>query len=260
MSEPIGLPDPAGWPGCLAIVPVDVDDRSAPLGCAALRELRGRPLLSWSVTALMASGVVRAVLVAVPPALEEAVTRALPVSAVPVQVVPVQANGPGHRALAALRSPAGRPGPAGVGPAVVVVHDPLHPMSSAALVRDVVHDLLGPAGAAASVPAHAVTDTLKWVDEDEVILDTADREGYRMIYSPQAYRREALEAALAAATDEALRAHGSEVLPGLVQAGGGRVTLVPSPGQAFRVASHEDLVMAEALLLVDAGGEAPPAG
>ncbi len=261
VSDPIGGPDPARWPSCLAIVPVDVDDRSAPLNCAALRELGGRTLLSWSVAALTASGVVRAVLVAVPPALEQAVTRALPVTAVPVQVVPVQANGPGHRALAALRSPAGRPGTADVGPGVVVVHDPLHPLSSAALVREVVRGLLGPAGVAASVPAGPVTDTLKWVDEDEVILDTVDREGYRMIYSPQAYRREALAAALAGATDEELRSHGSEVLPGLVRAGGGRVTLVPSPGQAFRVASQEDLVLAEALLHVDAGGEvAAPAG
>jgi 2-C-methyl-D-erythritol 4-phosphate cytidylyltransferase len=257
VSDPIGRPDLAWWPSCLAIVPVDVDDRSAPLNCAALRELRRRTLLSWSVVALTASGVVGAVVVAVPPALEEAVTRALPVTAVPVQVVPVQANGPGHQALAALRSPAGRPGTADVGPALVVVHDPLHPLSSAALVRNVVRSLLGPAGAAASVPAQAVTDTLKWVGEGEVILDTADREAYRMIYSPQAYRREALTAALAGATDEELRSHGSEVLPGLVRAGGGRVTLVPSPGQALRVATHEDLVLAEALLHVDAGVAAP---
>ena len=119
---------------CLAIVPVDVDDRSAPLNCAALRELGGRTLLSWSVAALTASGVVpgRASSPRRPPWSRRS-TRALPVTAVPVQVVPVQANGPGHRVLVALRSPAGRPGTADVGPGVVVVHDPLHPLSSAAL-------------------------------------------------------------------------------------------------------------------------------
>jgi hypothetical protein len=83
------------------------------------------------------------------------------------------------------------------------------------------------------------------------VLDTVDREGYRMIYSPQAYRRGALVAALEGAADEVLRAHGAEVLPGLVQAAGGEVSLVPSPGEAFRVATPDDLVLAEALLHVD---------
>ena len=235
---------------CLAVLSVDVDDRTAPLGCAALRELSGRPLLLWAVTALVRSGVTREVVVAVPPALEEAVARAVPVSDVPVDVVPVHANGPGHRVLAALRSNPAEPGDAGV----VVVHDPLHPLSSAALVRDVVRHLLRTPGGAASAPARAVTDTLKWVDEDEVVQGTADREAYRMIYSPQAYVRDRLQEALAAADDEALRAHGSHVLPHLVQARGGLVTLVPSTGEAFRIASDDDLVLAEALLHVGSAG------
>ena len=240
---------------CLAVVPVDVDDRSAPLGCAALRELRGRPLLVRAVSALVRSGVTREVVVAVPPALEEAVARAVPVSDVPVEVVPVHANGPGHRVLAALRARPSAPGDGAAGPGgVVVVHDPLHPLSPAALVRDVVRHLLTTPGCVAGVPARAVTDTLKWVDEDEVVQGTADREGYRMIYSPQAYLRGPLQEALAAADDETLRAHGAHVLPHLVQARGGLVTLVPSTGEAFRIASDDDLVLAEALLHVDAAG------
>ena len=257
------MPDrPLAASACLAVVPVEVDDRSAPLGCAALRELRGRPLLAWSVAALAGSGQVTDVVVAAPPALEEALARALQPSGVAVHVVPVKANGPGHRVLAALRSPAGRPRGAAADEAgqLVVVHDPLHPLSSAALVRDVVRRLATHPRAAASAPARAVTDTLKWVDEDEVVLDTADREGYRMIYSPQAYRRGALTAALEGAADELLRAHGAEVLPGLVQASGGEVTLVPSPGQAFRVATPDDLVLAEALLHVELNGDVHAGG
>jgi 2-C-methyl-D-erythritol 4-phosphate cytidylyltransferase len=228
---------------CLAVVTVDADDRSAPLGCAALRLLGGRPLLLWALSALVSSGVAREVVVAVPPVLAEAVARAVPVTDVPVEVLPVRADGPGHRLLAALRA---RPAPAGI----VVVHDPLHPLSPAALVRDVVRDLLGPDGGAASVPARPVTDTLKWIGEDQVVRGTADREEYRMIYSPQAYRRQALQGALEAADDAVLRAHGSEVLPQLVQRRGGLVRLVPSTGEAFRMAGADDLVLAEALLRV----------
>jgi 2-C-methyl-D-erythritol 4-phosphate cytidylyltransferase len=193
----------------------------------------------------------REVVVAVPPALAEAVAGALPGTGVPVEVLPVQADGLGHRLLAALRA---RPTAATAGDAeLVVVHDPLHPLSPAGLVRDVVRDLLGPDGGVASVPARPVTDTLKWVDADEVVRGTADREGYRMIYSPQAYRRGPLQAALEAADDDSLRAYGSEVLPHLVQAGGGLVRLVPSTGEAFRIAGADDLVLAEALLHVGSG-------
>jgi 2-C-methyl-D-erythritol 4-phosphate cytidylyltransferase len=233
--------DPVQTPGCLAVVPVDADDRTAPLRCGALRELRHRPLLLWAVSALQSSGLAHEVVVAVPPALEETVARILPVSEIPVQVLPVQADGPGHRLLAALHA---RPGDT----EVVVVHDPLHPLSPAALVRDVVRDLLADPRRAASIPPHAVTDTLKWVDEDEVVLGTADRVAYRMVYSPQAYRREALHDALSKADDRALRAHGCEVLPHLVQACGGAVSLVPSGGEALRVAGEEDILLAEALL------------
>jgi 2-C-methyl-D-erythritol 4-phosphate cytidylyltransferase len=238
-------------PRCLAVVPVDIeidiDDPTAPLHCPALRELRHRPLLLWAVSALQSSGIPHEVVVVVPPALEEAVAQVLPGSGVPVEVLPVEADDPGHRLLAALRArPAGDA-------EVVVVHDPLHPLSSAALVRDVVRDLLAAPGRAASVPAHAVTDTLKWVDEDEVVLGTADREAYRMVYSPQAYWWGALHDALDRADDHVLRARGCAVLPQLVRACGGAVSLVPSGGEALRVAGEEDVVLAEALLHVADG-------
>lgn len=234
-------------PRCIAVVPVDVDDPAAPLGCAALRELRRRPLLLWAVSALQSSGVPSEVVLAVPPALEEAVAQLLPGSGVsgsqvPVRVLPVQADGPGHRLLAALRA---RPAS---GEAVVVVHDPLHPLSPPTLVGDVVRDLLAGPGRVGSIPVHGVTDTLKWVDEDQVVVGTADRESYRMVYSPQAYRRVALEDALSRAGDDVLRARGCEVLPYLVRAVGGALSLVPSDGEALRVAGEEDVVLAEALL------------
>jgi 2-C-methyl-D-erythritol 4-phosphate cytidylyltransferase len=238
----------------LAIVPVDVDDRSAALGCGALRELRGRPLLGWAVRALTSSGVVPLTLVAVPPALEEAVANVL--RAEPpeqVEILPVPAAGAGLRVRAALGSPRARR--AAADDDVIVVHDPLYPLSSPALVRAVVDGLLATPDGAASAPAHPVTDTLKWVDEDEVVRGTADREDHRLVLSPQAYRRAVLADALASAPDDALRGHGADAVLRLVRARGGRVTLVPSPGETFRVADAEDLVLVEALLRVDASGE-----
>jgi 2-C-methyl-D-erythritol 4-phosphate cytidylyltransferase len=237
----------------LALVPVDADEPTAPLSCPAFRELRGRPLLSWAVSALTASGVVRHVVVAVPAVLEGAtrdVVAAVPRGAIDVlvEVQPTPADGQGHPVIAALRGTEMESRGD-----IVVVHDPLHPLSTAALVRAVVHELDVTPDGAAAVPARPVTDTLKWVDGDEVVLDTADRKGYRLIGSPQAYREAALLAALdlAGAADLDLRERGPEVLPRLVAARGGRIVMVPFPREAFRVLTEDDLALADALLAAE---------
>lgn len=243
----------------LGVVPVGHDDRLAPAGCAALRPLREVPLVRRAVGALVRSGVVDAVVVATPPALVEpvaALLAALPVDGPGVDVVPVQENGSGLRVRAVL-------GTAGLADGdVVVVHDPLFPLAPAALVRAVVEALEGDDGAtgpAAVVPVRPVTDTLKRVDEDEVVTGTVDREGFRMVYSPQAYRAGALAAALDGADDAALRDPGADVLPRLVQERGGRLSSVLAPGEVFRVAAADDLVLAEAMLHVGADVDDEPA-
>jgi 2-C-methyl-D-erythritol 4-phosphate cytidylyltransferase len=256
----------------LGIVPVGQDDRLAPAGCAALRTLRDVPLVRRAVGALARAGVLDAVVVVVPPALLEpigALLATLPAGGPTVDVLPAQENGPGLRVRAALR--ARRPDPAGI----VVVHDPLFPLAPAALVRAVVGplddlafddlafddlarddddpELHVPAPPpVAVVPVRPVTDTLKQVDEDDVVTATVSRDGFRMVYSPQAFRTAALIAALDAADDAALRRHGADVLPRLVQAGGGRLHSVLAPGEVFRIAQADDLVLAEAMLHVGA--------
>jgi 2-C-methyl-D-erythritol 4-phosphate cytidylyltransferase len=234
------------------VVPVGHDDRLAPAGCAALRPLRGVPLVHRALGALVRSGVLDEVVVVTPPALVDEIgmlLATLPPGGSPVDVLAVQANGPGHRVLAALR--ARRPDPAGL----VVVHDPLYPLAPASLVRSVVAGLGldgadGGSGLAAVVPVRPVTDSLKRVDEDDVVTSTVDREGFRIVYSPQAFRTSALLAALEAADDGRLRDPGADALPRLVQECGGRLLAVLAPGEVFRIAEAEDLVLAEAMLHV----------
>lgn len=242
----------------LGVVPVCHDDRLAPAGCAALRELRGVPLVRRAVGALARSGVLDEIVVVTPPALVEeigALLARLPIGSPPVQVIAVQENGSGLRLRAVLRMR--RPAAHGV----VVVHDPLFPLSPAALVRAVVAalDAESEEGAAAVIPVRPVTDTLKRVDEDEVITSTVDRDGYRMVYSPQAYRAGALVAAVEPASEDTLREVGADSLPRLIQSTGGRLRSVLAPGGAFRVATADDLVIAEAMLHVGADLDDEPA-
>jgi 2-C-methyl-D-erythritol 4-phosphate cytidylyltransferase len=247
----------------IGVVPVCHDDREAPAGCAALRLLRGTTLLRRSVDALLRSGVVCEVVVPVPPVLaplvEELLAGAapLPSGGSAVQVHAVRENGLGHRIRAGLHlvePPAGRP---------VVVHDPLFPLAPAGLVGEVVATLrahgVDPAGdgerrCVVAVPVRPVTDTLKWVDADDVVLGTADRDAFLVVYSPQGYWPAGLASTLDRAGDELLSAVGADVLPGLILAGGGDLLPVAAPGEMFRISTTEDLILAEAMLHVGAGG------
>jgi 2-C-methyl-D-erythritol 4-phosphate cytidylyltransferase len=127
---------------------------------------------------------------------------------------------------------------------VVVVHDAVRPLASAALFRAVIDAVVG--GADAAVPGRPVAETVKRVDAQGRVVATIDREGLYVVQTPQAFRAEALRAAHAGrseATDDA----------GLVEAAGGKVVLVPGEPANIKITHPQDLALAEALL---AGGEA----
>lgn len=241
-------------------MPLTHDGRDAPLGCSALRELSGRSLVSRAVGALASSGKVGLVLVPVPPAVVDALTGLLRPGApglpddVAIDVVPVPENGPAARLRAVLSAPTG----SGVIPEaeVVVVLDPQYPLGSAGLTQDTVDRLHAGPELAGVIPVRPVTDTLKWVDEDDVVTGTADRDGFLTVHSPQAYRVPALASALATADARTLRAPGPEVLARLVAQNGGRLATVPAPGEVLRIVTTDDLVLAEAMLLLGGGLDA----
>ncbi len=251
----------------LGVVPVEVGDAAAPHGCPGLRELAGLTLLQRAVATLATSAAVRRVVVAAPPELEVLVRAALAgLTSTPLDALDV-VRSPGSGSGSGSGQGAGR-GPdlataIESGGEIVVVHDPLYPLAPAGLVRAVVRELTRAPDAVAAVPVRPVTDTLKWVDHGEVVRDTADRERYRWIASPQAYRRVALLAALADAGDAgpagaarpgAPARRAADVLPHLVAARRGRLVLVPAPADVVRVGTEDELVLAEALLRLTAGG------
>jgi 2-C-methyl-D-erythritol 4-phosphate cytidylyltransferase len=161
----------------------------------------------------------------------------------------------GARLLAALRTH-----PEAVA-GIVVVHDPLYAMAPSSLIVAMVRMLTGQNGVpncdgapdcAAVLPVRPVTDTLKWVDQQQLLTGTADREGFRVVCSPQAYRAATLSAVLSTASPQVLGAIGADQLPGLLQAAGGRLRLAPGPGELFKISTADDVLLAEAMF--------PPSG
>lgn len=188
----------------------------------------GRPLVEWSIDALRAVPEIAHVVVALPPGVE----------------APAGTSGvPGgeqrsHSVRAALHHTlAGDP---------VLVHDAARPLLTPEIVRACLEGLGDADGAIAATP---VSDTIKEGEGGRVVR-TLDRSGLWAIQTPQVFRRDVLERALAqpddvlaAATDDA----------SLVEAMGGTVRLVESSRENLKVTTPSDLRIAEALLAGRAG-------
>ncbi|MFG1281256.1 bifunctional 2-C-methyl-D-erythritol 4-phosphate cytidylyltransferase/2-C-methyl-D-erythritol 2,4-cyclodiphosphate synthase [Xanthobacter autotrophicus] len=84
----------------------------------------------------------------------------------------------------------------GTSPDLVLVHDAARPYTSPDLIARAV-EAAGRADAA--IPVLAVTDTVKRVDADGIVVETLDRAALRTVQTPQAFRFAALRAAHAAA-------------------------------------------------------------
>jgi 2-C-methyl-D-erythritol 4-phosphate cytidylyltransferase len=124
----------------------------------------------------------------------------------------------------------------------VLVHDAARPLLTPEIVRACLAGLDPEADAA--IAAARVTDTIKQGDGMTVVR-TLDRDRLWSIQTPQVFRRDVLERALAqphdvlaAATDDA----------SIVEAMGGTVRLVESPRDNLKITTPEDLLLAEALL------------
>ena len=160
----------------------------------ALVELGGRTLLSLALErAVQARGVERVVVVAPPTHMvqtEVAAREGLACASresLPLVVVPGGAER--HDSVAN--------GLAEVGDAeCVLVHDAARCLAPAELFERVIDAVAG--GDVAVVPGLAVTDTIKRVDAEGVVIDTPARASLRAVQTPQGFRADVLRRAHAA--------------------------------------------------------------
>jgi len=128
----------------------------------------------------------------------------------------------------------------------VLVHDGARPLVTAELCAVV---LAAARERGAAVPVLPVTDTLKRVDEDGLILETIDRASVRAVQTPQAFDAMRLRAAHAVterdATDDA----------SMIEAGGGTVVVVEGDPANLKLTTPTDLVIARALVAARGEGK-----
>ncbi len=196
----------------------------------------GRPMVAWSLDAIAAAGVGRAV-VAIPPGHGATAEELLAAAAggFPLGLAFVEGG--------TTRSESVRNALAAAGDAeCVVVHDAARPFAPPELFAATLEAL---ADADAAIAAAKATDTIKEAGADGIVVRTLDRGRLWAIQTPQAFRaavlHRALEAGagvLAQATDDAW----------LVERVGGTVRVVESSPANFKVTTPHDLRVADSLL------------
>lgn len=128
----------------------------------------------------------------------------------------------------------------------VVVHDAARPLASKELVESLIATLLT-RDVDGVVPAVPVRDTLKEVDDKDIVSRTLPRDHCVAVQTPQGFAAGALRAAHAALegsyTDDA----------GMIEDNGGRVVVIPGEPRNMKVTFPEDLAIVRALIAAGDG-------
>jgi 2-C-methyl-D-erythritol 4-phosphate cytidylyltransferase/2-C-methyl-D-erythritol 2,4-cyclodiphosphate synthase len=121
----------------------------------------------------------------------------------------------------------------------VLVHDAARGLATSDLAGRVLAEIKG--GEVAVIPALAVVDTIKEVDEKGYVRNTPNRASLKAVQTPQGFAASVLKRAHEAsedATDDAA----------LVEAIGVKVKTIPGEARAMKVTNAEDIALAIALI------------
>lgn len=201
----------------------------------AFYQLEGESLVERAVAGLRASGVVDTVYVAVPP------DRTDEAKLILGHLATIVAGGASRTesvrlALSALTDP----GPDSA-PEFVLVHDAARALTPPSLIVRVVAALRD--GHDAVVPGLPLSDTVKAVDANGVVLGTPERAGLRAVQTPQGFATDVLVRAFQKATDADFTDDAA-----LVEHIGGQVQVVDGDPLAFKITTPLDLMLAKAIV------------
>ena len=199
-----------------------------------LLKVGGRPVLERSVSAFLAHPTVDEVVIALPQELVDDPPAYLRAAAKPLHVVAGGARrqdsvANGFRVAAAASD-------------VIVIHDAARPFASADLIA---RTIAAAAECGAALAALAARDTVKRGDNATgVVAETLPRDSIFLAQTPQAFRRDVLQAALALAGRDAVDATDEATL---AERAGYQVRLVEGEASNIKITTPEDLPIAEAI-------------
>jgi 2-C-methyl-D-erythritol 4-phosphate cytidylyltransferase len=222
--------------GTVAVVPAAGSGERLAAGVPkAFFHLDGHTLVERAVNGLLESGVVDRVVVAVP---ADRTGQAKLILGRDATIVAGGANRRESvgRALAAITD--------AEEPKFVLVHDAARALTPPGLVVRVVEALR--AGHSAVVPALPVSDTVKAVDANGVVLGTPERAGLRAVQTPQGFATELLLRAYQRAADLTEADFTDDA--SMVEHIGGQVQVVDGDPLAFKITTRWDILLAQAIV------------
>jgi 2-C-methyl-D-erythritol 4-phosphate cytidylyltransferase len=179
-------------------------------------ELQGKPLWAWGRDSLVAAGVNHVILVGPVPGGIPGGNRRRDSVAAGLAEIPDDVD-------------------------YIVVHDAARPLASKAMIASLI-ETLRTRDVDGVVPAVPVRDTLKELDDKDVVSATVPRDHLVAVQTPQGFAARALRGAHAAVegsfSDDA----------SMVEDNGGRVVVIPGDPRNLKVTFPEDLAVVRALL------------
>ncbi len=200
--------------------------------------LNGAPILSRTLFALEQAPVVDGVVVVAPPG-GEAELSASCIEPYGLDKVAAVVQGGAERQDSVA---AGVAAAAELGAEWVLVHDAARPLVKPELFARVLEGARQTGAAAAAVPCQ---DTVKEARDDDLVRGTLDRSKLWLVQTPQGFRVELLQAALARAKDDGFYATDEA---GLMERAGHEVRLVMGAKENVKITTPEDLRLARGWL------------
>lgn len=200
-------------------------------GAKQWRLLGGRPVVRWSVEAILAAGAEAVVVVIAAGSEAEAESALAGLSGWRLATGGDTRAASVRNGLDVLGGPGDRP---------VLIHDAARPLLGAAVIRRLLAALEDADGA---LPALPVADSLRRAT-DGLVSGAVDRDALWRAQTPQAFRYRTVVEAYAAWPDGETAADEAAV----VQRAGGRVRIVEGDPRLMKLTWPEDFAMAEALI------------
>ena len=200
-------------------------------GAKQWRLLAGRPVVRWSVEAMLVAGAEEVVVVITPGAEAEAEAALAGLAGWRLATGGATRSASVRSGLDSLSGPDDRP---------VLIHDAARPLLSAAVIRRLLEALNHADGALPGLP---VPDSLRRAT-DGAVSGTVERDSLWRAQTPQAFRPRTILEAYAAWPAGDVAADEAEV----VEHAGGRVLIVEGDPRLMKLTWPEDFAMAEALI------------
>jgi 2-C-methyl-D-erythritol 4-phosphate cytidylyltransferase len=202
----------------------------------ALLPLLGRPLLAWTLEAVVKSNLFAEVLVACPPGEEQAFEDAAGAARGTASVHFIAG---GHTRQESVANAIGR---ITADCDLVAIHDGARPLVTKKILRETLEQAAKTGAAVAAVPSK---DTIKFCDERGIIERTLDRNRLRLAQTPQCFRIDILKRAYEKAREAGFSATDDSAL---VEWSGVDVHLADGSYENIKVTTPDDLFICEEIL------------